>query len=160
MSNEPKQDPNVPDAVSMTYAAIDNAKTTATIETMRAAGNTDEEIAAELLLPMTQEEEKQLALLLLITALGELHKLDSTENKAAVGFALIFQHYAHHPVAKEWTQFAEDAKTVGEVYKFFLEKNDLSPEFVQQLPDFDPEHFEQQLAAPFPQVRTLTIRPE
>jgi len=44
--------------------------------------------------------------------------------------------------------------------KFFLEKNDLSSEFVQQLPGFDPEHFERQLAAPFPQAHTLTIRPE
>ncbi len=152
--------PALPDAASMAASAIDNAHTRAVITTGRAAGKSDEEIAAELILPMSDEEERQLILILLLNSMASHYGIEMEHNNAILGFSLILNHFPHRPEAQEWVQFAKDVKTTGEVFKFFLEKNALSPATIQRLPGFDPEHFEKQLATPFPSLHALTIRPE
>lgn len=152
----------------MTDSAIDSARTSSTIETMRASGKTDEEIAAAVLFPDGGSGENlahDIIITNLLMEMGEFFCLgyksdEENYNKAFFGLALNLQHYVDHPEAVEFNNLVANAKTVNDVWTFFLEKNGLSDEVLEKMASYDKTFFKNLLSMEISQCQGFGINRE
>lgn len=124
---------------SVMTAAIDSAKTTSLIKTMRANGASDQEVANAVL---GDEEDmdalvKNMAVLFILGTMGVYFNYTNSTNPAMLGYAYIAQHYTDAPQAKEFQDFYDRAKTCGDVYNFFCEKAEINPDKIKTFTGYD-----------------------
>lgn len=124
---------------SVTAEAINSAKTTSLIRTMRENGATEEEVAKAVLggdKDMTALA-KNMAVLFILGTMGVYFNYTNNTNPAMEGYAYIAQHYTEAPQAKEFQDFYDSAKTCGDVYNFFCEKAEISPDKIKTFMGYD-----------------------
>lgn len=140
-------------AESIAISAIDSARTTAIIKTGRASGKPDEEIVKEV---FGEEGFKDLArsitIVNLLKSMGDVFDLhpegDILQNKAFTGYAMILQHYPDEPAAKMYCEMYESAKTVEDVWNYFLLCNRLREDAIVSKPGYDHATFWSTLQKP------------
>lgn len=140
MSNEFEFTKN--SAKSVVDGELIRAKANAIIEEGKVAGKSQMEIGAELF-KMTPEEAHDLGKLIHITALltqmGSAFYMGGTEEQMAMnesrtrqrnhafwGYRAIVNHFVDSVPAKKWEAFFDNAETIGDVYRYFLQENDLT----------------------------------
>ena len=111
-------------------SAIDNAKTSSLIKTMREKGASEEEVCRAVLGDDEDMKDmvKNMAVLFILGTMGVYFNYTNSTNPAMLGYAYIAQHYTEAPQAKEFQDFYDRAKTCGDVYNFFCEKAEISPD--------------------------------
>lgn len=147
MSNEsPKYTEN--SFKSMADIAIDSARTKALIDVGREEGRSDEDIVNDVF--KGDDGFKSLARSITIVNLwkwmGEVFDLPfvssdvgsaGSVNKVFYGYLLIMQHYVDEPEAKKVQDLFDNAKTIRDLWVYFLECNDINEERVLYLPGYD-----------------------
>lgn len=138
----------------MAAAAIDGAKTAATVESMREKGASDTEIVKAILPP---DELTLLArsihieiqqLLPMGWAIGLPREIGIGDNKAFIGKAHLAQHYTDTPEAIAYWDMWENAATVRDVWEFFLKCNGLPDDVLVNKPGYDHAYVQSHLNQP------------
>ena len=139
------------DPKSITRMAITSAKTKAIIDTGRAAGKSEDEIAHEALGGEKGIREAAFNMQFVLTmramcaALGVPPDEINTSN-AFTGYAAIMQHYPDHPAAVDFDQLYRDDVTIGEVWKYVLTCLDKDISVLYTSGKYDAEWFTNLLA--------------
>ena len=133
---------------SMADAAIDSARTKAVIDVRREEGRSDRDIIKDIF--NGEDGFKSLARTVKIINLwkwmGEVFDLpllpsnvrsDGNINRVFYGYLLIMRHYVDEPEAKKVQDLFNNAKTIRDLWVYFLECNDISEEQVMYLPGYD-----------------------
>lgn len=133
---------------SMADVAIDSARTKAMIDVGREEGKSDEDIVDDIF--KGEDGFKSLCRSVTIVNLwkwmGEVFGLpfvsrdagpDGSINRVFYGYLLIMQHYVDEPEAKKVQDLFDNAKTIRDLWVYFLECNDISEEQVVYLPGYD-----------------------
>ena len=141
-------------------SALEKARTSSIFETGRQSGLSDEEIGRQIL-GSDPEKIKSLAKTIKTTvtidAIGEIFGLTMENNIAFKGYAAIVQFYTDEPEAKEFEKFLTDVKTVGDVYRFVIEKNHIDSHAVEYLPGYDEKIFNELLNTPILKARGFSF---
>ena len=137
---------------SMADVAIDSARTKALIDVGRKEGRSEEEIIGDVF--KDDDGLEYLGRLVTITNLwkwmGEIFGLYAVEkdkkpgenpNRVFYGYLLIMQHYVDEPEAKKVQDLFDNAKTIRDLWAYFLECNDISEEQVAYIPGYDHQFF-------------------
>lgn len=132
-----------------------SAETAAIVDEAVAAGKSMDEAGAAVFHRMRQEEIQEFGKLIRIvnllsqmgTAFGQGSIDDQVrfespsgrlKNNALLGYKAILQHFVDSAPAETWMQFFDTAETVGDVYAFFLQENQLTLEAdAYALPGYD-----------------------
>lgn len=133
---------------SMADVAIDSARTKALIDVGRKEGRSDEEIFRDVFKDEAGFESlgRSIAIINLWKWMGEIFGLYAAEkdkkpgenpNRVLYGYLLIMQHYVDEPEAKKVQDLFDNAKTIRDLWVYFLECNDISEEKVVYLPGYD-----------------------
>lgn len=125
-------------------AAIDSAKTTAIMSDLKAKGASDEELVKAILPPEALDDiarsihfDIRQLLPMGWCALGLPRKYKVDGNMALLGRVHLMQHYTDTPEAVEYFRVYTTAKTVREVWEFFLKCNDLPDDVLVNKPGYD-----------------------
>ena len=147
---------------SVMSEALEGAKTTSLIETMRAKGSSDEDIVDAVIggEKGALEFAKSIAILLNLKILGHFYGYSQNANPALLGYAFIVQHYTTHPLAVVFQKFWDKAKTYKDVYDFFCETTEIHPEKIKTFQGFDESWFNGWLKTEFSHVRTFGLNDE
>jgi hypothetical protein len=137
---------------SMADVTIDSARTKAMIDVGRKEGRSEEEIIGDVF--KDDDGLEYLGRLVTITNLwkwmGEIFGLYGVEkdkkpgenpNRVFYGYLLIMQHYVDEPEAKKVQDLFDNAKTIRDLWAYFLECNDISEEQVAYIPGYDHQFF-------------------
>lgn len=137
---------------SMADVVIDSARTKALIDVGRKEGRSEEEIIGDVF--KDDDGLEYLGRLVTITNLwkwmGEIFGLHAVEkdkkpgenpNRVFYGYLLIMQHYVDEPEAKKVQDLLDNAKTIRDLWAYFLECNDISEEQVAYIPGYDHQFF-------------------
>lgn len=149
MAREMKKDP-----ASITRAALDGARTSSIIQEGRRTGKSDEDIVLDVFHGSDgiAELAKNITVVNLIKDMGVVFGLydegNLTKNKAFLGYMLIMQHYSQEPEAVAFNDFYQAAKTVEDVWLYFLKCNQLRGDAVVKLPGYDHAYFRNLLQSP------------
>ena len=147
MSNEPpKYTEN--SFKSMANVTIDSARTKALIDVGREEGRSEEEIVRDVFKNGGGLESlgRSIAIVNLWMWMGEIFGLYAVEkdkkpgenpNRVFYGYLLIMQHYVDESEAKKVQDLFNNAKTIRDLWVYFLECNDISEEKVVYLPGYD-----------------------
>ena len=133
---------------SMADVAIDSARTKALIDVGRKEGRSDEEIVRDVFKDDAGFKSlgRSIAIFNLWKWMGEIFGLYAVEkykkpgenpNRVLYGYLLIMQHYVDEPEAKKVQDLFDNAKTIRDLWVYFLECNDISEEKVVYLPGYD-----------------------
>ena len=133
---------------SMADVAIDSARTKAMIDVGRKEGRSDEEIVRDVFKDEAGFESlgRSITIINLWKWMGEIFGLYAVEknkkpgenpNRVLYGYLLIMQHYVDEPEAKKVQDLFNNAKTIRDLWIYFLECNDISEEKVVYLPGYD-----------------------
>jgi hypothetical protein len=104
---------------------------------------TEEEIGRNLI-PSQKDMEvfsRNVVLLNLIMKMGELFYANHTDNKALVGIACIFRNEFGTEEAIRWESLYNDAKTIQDVWDYFLTENKINVERVKFNHSYDDDFF-------------------
>lgn len=167
MSNKYQPNPR-----SLAESAIENARTSTMIETMREKGATDEEIA-KVVLGDTSVLVNDIFIILLLKEIIEFFGFKyvaddgSGFHPAMLGYACIAQHYTDRPEAVRFEKFRTTAATVRDIWEFYLQESGVDEQTAIQelegMEGYNAEHFQkvldQSLTAPGPKPK-FSIRPE
>lgn len=156
MSNEsPKYTEN--SFKSMADVAIDSARTKALIEVGREEGRSEEEIVRDVFKDEGGFESlgRSVTIVNLWMWMGEIFGLYAIEkdkkpgenpNRVFYGYLLIMQHYVDEPEAKKVQDLFNSAKTIRDLWNYFLECNDISEEQVVNIFGYDHRFFSELLS--------------
>ena len=133
---------------SMADVAIDSARTKALIDVGRKEGRSEEEIVRDVFKDEAGFESlgRSITIINLWKWMGEIFGLYAVEkdkkpgenpNRVLYGYLLIIQHYVDEPEAKKVQDLFDNAKTIRDLWIYFLECNDISEEKVVYLPGYD-----------------------
>lgn len=121
-----------------------SAETSAIMAEGEAAGKSMDEVGAEVFARMSPEEidhlGKDMRIVNLLVQMGSAFQLgdihqqtdlrsdawNKLRNHAFYGYMAIAQHYVDSEPAKQWEAFFEAAETIGDVFRYFLQENDLT----------------------------------
>lgn len=150
-------------ARSVANSATDSIMARQRLESARAAGASESEVAKAVL--GTDEEitelGKVISIIALFKAMGEFYGLadpvdqdadEPLENFAYLGYMATLQHYVDSEPAKRWAAFYDAAQTNGDVLEFFLTENEQKDDTIRYHEKYD-QHF-------FQQWKGMPIRPQ
>lgn len=137
---------------SMADVAIDSARTKALIDVGRKEGRSDEEIFRDVFKDEAGFESlgRSIAIINLWKWMGEIFGLYAVEkdkkpgenpNRVLYGYLLIMQYYVDEPEAKKVQDLFDNAKTIRDLWIYFLECNDISEEQVANIFGYDHRFF-------------------
>lgn len=167
MSNKYQLNPQ-----SLAESAVENARTSSMIETMREKGATDEEITKAVFGDMSGLVE-DIVIVLLLKEIIEFFGFNyvahdrSGFHPAMLGYACIAQHYTYRPEAVRFENFRTTATTVRDIWEFYLQESGIEEKTAIQelegMEGYNAEHFQkvldQSLTAPGPKPK-FSIRPD
>lgn len=151
MSNEPpKYTEN--SFKSMADVAIDSARTKTLIDVGRIEGRSDEEIVRDVFKNGGGLESlgRSIAIVNLWMWMGEIFSLYAVEkdkkpgenpNRVFYGYLLIMQHCVEESEAKKVQDLFDNAKTIRDLWIYFLERNNISEEQVANIFGYDHRFF-------------------
>jgi hypothetical protein len=133
-------------AKSVVKSELVSAETKAIIDEGKAAGKSAREVGKAVFAKMSQEEieslSKTIRLINLLVQMGHAFEMGEIEqqnnwvngdrrslrltNHALFGYLAICQHYVDSEPAKKWQRFFDEAQTIGDVYAYFLQENNLT----------------------------------
>lgn len=147
-----QQKPN-PEAVAA--SAIEAARTTSVIETVRAKGGSDEDVVKAVFSDEgIRDLARSISILNLLVRMGWLMGIPRTvkasDHPSLMGYVLILRHFTDDPRAIAFEEVHNTAKTVRDVWDFFLQQTGYTQAQVTSRAGFDPVFFENQLNQPFP----------
>lgn len=137
---------------SMAEVVIDTARTKALIDVGRKEGRSDEEIVRDVFRDEGGFESlgRSIAIVNLWMWMGEIFGLYAVEkdkkpgenpNRVFYGYLLIMQHYVDESEAKKVQDLFDNAKTIRDLWNYFLECNDISEEQVTNIFGYDHRFF-------------------
>lgn len=140
-------------AKSVVEGEMASMKARAIIDEGKAAGKSMEEIGKEVFALSSLEQKKAFGKLIvivnLLTQMGYDFNMGTIEqqsmrrfdepllvNHAFYGYRAVIQHYVDSEPAKKWEAFFASAETIGDVYRYFLEENNLTYDYASSLPSY------------------------
>jgi hypothetical protein len=148
---------------SLTHSTLDKANTEAKIDTMRAAGKTDTEIAKAVLGDISAREESDL---LIMVKMMDIHKymnkyiVDNDTPRLRItfaGFYHLMNHQDQHTDAIEWVKLLDTAVTVRDLWGYFLDVNRIEMTDVQSLTGYDNTFFQELLNLPIAKLENFGL---
>jgi hypothetical protein len=154
MSNEFEFTEN--SAAHVVAGELASAQTKTIIDEGVAAGKTVMEVGHEVFGQMSQEEMEEFGKLVTVINLliqmgtafhfGTLKEQNDWEdgdrstlrlrNHALFGYMAVCQHYVDSGPAKKWEAFFAEAETIGDVYRYFLQENNLTYDEASAIPGY------------------------
>ena len=133
---------------SMADVVIDSARTKALIDVGRKEGRSEEEIVRDVFKDEAGFESlgRSITIINLWKWMGEIFGLYAVEkdkkpgenpNRVLYGYLLIMHYYVDEPEAKKVQDLFDNAKTIRDLWVYFLECNDISEERAVYLPGYD-----------------------
>lgn len=147
---------------SVLAAAVDGAKTSSLIETMRAKGASDQEVVAAVFGDRDEmlDFAKEMWILLNLGLLGHYFGYTKLNNPSTLGYAYLIQHYTEALEALEYQSFYDKAKTNKDIYNFFCSKTEIDPDKVKTFEGYDDVWFNKWLNLDFEKGGSFGISEE